>query len=294
MKWFDDLKIRLELQCSFVLVAVIAGMIGWIGFSKVSETQTSGARLYAERIMPVQDLVLATPAEAASTSQSISLAAVEVSSGASLQVASSEEASSSMEQMGSDIKQNAENAQQTDKIAAKSARAGEHGEGFAVVAAEVRKLAERSQRAAGEINHLSGTTVQVSERAAGMPNKLAPDIQKTSELVQEITAARREQDTGSEQINKTLQLLEKVIRQNASAAEKMASTTEELTGQADQLLNALGFFGTGKNGKDKRKSASSLNKLQDAAGQPVRVVASRKTVEIRNCFADAREQWRIG
>ena len=81
-----------------------------------------------------------------------------------------------------------------------------------------------------------------------MLDKLVPDIQKTAELVQEITAASKEQDAGSEQINKALQQLEKVIQQNASAAEEMASTTEELTGQSDQLVSALGFFRTGEAG----------------------------------------------
>ena len=82
-----------------------------------------------------------------------------------------------------------------------------------------------------------------------MLDKLVPDIQKTAELVQEITAASKEQDTGAEQINKALQQLEKVIQQNASAAEEMASTTEELTGQSDQLMSALGFFRTGDEGR---------------------------------------------
>jgi len=117
-----------------------------------------------------------------------------------------------------------------------------------VVAAEVRKLAERSQKAAGEINQLSGTTVKVSERAGEMLTKLVPDIQRTAELVQEIAAASKEQDTGAEQINKALVQLEKVIQQNASASEEMASTTEELTSQSEQLVSALGFFRTGEDG----------------------------------------------
>ncbi len=79
-----------------------------------------------------------------------------------------------------------------------------------------------------------------------MLDKLVPDIQRTAELVQEITAASKEQDTGAEQINKALQQLEQVIQQNASAAEEMASTTEELTGQSEQLVSALGFFRTGE------------------------------------------------
>ena len=115
-----------------------------------------------------------------------------------------------------------------------------------MVAAEVRKLAERSQKAAGEINQLSSTTLRVSEKSGEMLDKLVPDIQRTAELVQEITAASKEQDTGAEQINKALQQLEQVIQQNASAAEEMASTTEELTSQSDQLLSALSFFQTGE------------------------------------------------
>ncbi len=68
-----------------------------------------------------------------------------------------------------------------------------------------------------------------------MLDKLVPDIQKTAELVREISAASNEQDTGAEQINKALQQLEKVIQQNASASEEIASTTG-CSGQSDPLL----------------------------------------------------------
>jgi methyl-accepting chemotaxis protein len=162
------------------------------------------------------------------------------------------EAVSSMKEIASKISIIEEIARQTNLLALnaaiEAARAGEHGKGFAVVAAEVRKLAERSQKAAGEINQLSSTTVKASEAAGEMLGKLVPDIQRTAELVQEISAASREQDTGAEQINKALQQLEQVIQQNASAAEEMASTTEELTGQSDQLMSALSFFRTGDDG----------------------------------------------
>ncbi|HLK19927.1 MAG TPA: methyl-accepting chemotaxis protein [Bryobacteraceae bacterium] len=196
------------------------------------------------------------------------------------------EAVGAMKEIASKISIIEEIARQTNLLALnaaiEAARAGEHGKGFAVVAAEVRKLAERSQKAAGEINHLSGTTVKVSEKAGEMLDKLVPDIQKTAELVQEITAASKEQDTGSEQINKALQQLEKVIQQNASAAEEMASTTEELTGQADQLMSALGFFRTGESGhagpvkSAPAKPAASLNKLHDAVGHPPTLGGAKK------------------
>ena len=126
--------------------------------------------------------------------------------------------------------------------AIEAARAGEHGKGFAVVASEVRKLAERSQTAAGEISKLSSTSVEVAEKAGSMLEKLVPDIQKTSELVQEISAASNEQNTGSEQINKAIQQLDQVIQQNASASEELSSTAEELSAQAEQLQSTISFF----------------------------------------------------
>jgi methyl-accepting chemotaxis protein len=144
-------------------------------------------------------------------------------------------------------------SRQTDLLAlnaaVEAARAGEYGKGFAVVASEIRKLAERSQTAANEINDLSASSVGIAEKAGQMLTQLVPDIEKTSELVQEISAACNEQDAGSNQINKAIQQLDMVIQQNASASEEMASTAEELTStaeelaaQAENLRNIMSFF----------------------------------------------------
>ena len=137
-------------------------------------------------------------------------------------------------------------ARQTNLLALnaaiEAARAGEHGKGFAVVAAEVRKLAERSQVAAGEINDLSTSSVDVAEKAGSVLQTLVPNIQKTAELVQEISAASREQDAGAEQISKGIMQLDTVIQQNASSSEEMASTAEELSSQSEQLAEMISFF----------------------------------------------------
>ncbi len=137
-------------------------------------------------------------------------------------------------------------ARQTDLLAlnaaVEAARAGEHGKGFAVVASEVRKHAERSQAAAAEISTLSGETVQVATEAGEMLNRLVPDIQKTAELISEISAACREQDIGAAQINEAIQQLDKVTQQNAGASEQMSATSEELAAQAEEQQASIAFF----------------------------------------------------
>ncbi len=112
------------------------------------------------------------------------------------------------------------------------------------MASEVRKLADRSDAAASEIGALSAGSVSVAELAGSMLEKMIPDIRKTAELVQEITASSREQGSGSDQIAKAVLQLDAVIQQNASTSEEMASMAEELSGQAEALRSAVAYFRT--------------------------------------------------
>ncbi|MFO7729331.1 MAG: methyl-accepting chemotaxis protein, partial [Spirochaetia bacterium] len=139
-----------------------------------------------------------------------------------------------------------------------AARAGEHGKGFAVVASEVGKLAARSKDAAGEISGLSSSTVSVAQNAREMLEQLVPNIRKTADLVQEISAASREQSNGADQINTAITQLDQVIQQNASASEEMASVAEELTGQAEELQQTISYFTIESDEEHKKKDQKRL------------------------------------
>ncbi|WP_338668273.1 methyl-accepting chemotaxis protein [Pseudodesulfovibrio methanolicus] len=156
------------------------------------------------------------------------------------------EAVSAMSDIAEKISIIEEIARQTNLLALnaaiEAARAGEHGKGFAVVAAEVRKLAERSGVAANEISELSASSMTVANRAGKMLERLVPDIQKTSELIQEITASTQEQNSGANDINTATTELDRVIQQNAAASEETSSTSEELSGQAVQLQQTVSYF----------------------------------------------------
>ncbi len=126
--------------------------------------------------------------------------------------------------------------------AVEAARAGEHGRGFAVVAAEVRKLAERSKTAAIDIIESSDNSLTLTQNAGAELQQILPDINKTAQLVEEISSASIEQNEGADQVNNSIQQLNSITQQNASASEELSASADELAAQAETLLNVVSYF----------------------------------------------------
>jgi methyl-accepting chemotaxis protein len=149
------------------------------------------------------------------------------------------------------------------------------------VAAEVRKLAERSQVAASEISELTGESVKVAEKAGGLLEKMVPDIARTAELVQEITAASEEQASGVGQITSAMQQLDQVTQQNAAGSEELAATAEEMRGQSESLIEMISFFKLQSNVSNvASKAASGRVSSSPNASKTHQSAESKKTAEI--------------
>ena len=162
-------------------------------------------------------------------------AAVDAKSGAAVV----KDTADAMRQIAEKIAIIEEIARQTNMLSLnasiEAARAGEHGKGFAVVASEVGKLAERSKTAAAEISGLSKRSVEVADKAGIMLSEMVPNIQRTADLIQEISIASREQDAGTQQINKAITQLDTVIQNNASLSEEFSASSEEIAGQSEMV-----------------------------------------------------------
>lgn len=271
-------KLREVVQNANSASAGVAG--GATAMSGAAETLSSGATEQAaaaqEASAAMEQMVsnIRQSADNASQTEKIATQSAEEAAKSGQAV---DDAVQAMKTIAEKINIIQEIARQTDLLAlnaaVEAARAGQHGKGFAVVASEVRKLAERSQQAAQEISEVSTTTVDISTKAGEMLQQLVPSIRRTSDLVQEISAATREQNTGAEQINQAIRELDNVIQQNAATSTQAASVSEQLAGQSDELQSVISFFRLEGGGGQPALASRTTQPSSAAAITPARATA---------------------
>ncbi len=213
--------------------------------------------------------------QANALSKETSQAALEGSSKMQEMTQSMEELKKSSSEISKIIKVIDEIAFQTNMLAlnaaVEAARAGEAGQGFAVVAEEVRNLAQKSAKAAKDTAEIIDKNIELSERGASISgevnislNEIMEKAKNVNQLMGEITAASEEQARGTAQVTEAIGQMEKVVQSNAATAEESAASAEELQNQAQSLRDVvleLTVLVKGKSSKETPKESLVDNNL---------------------------------
>ena len=165
----------------------------------------------------------------------------------------------SMKEISNKVEIIEEIARRTDLLAlnaaVEAARAGVHGKGFAIVAKEIRSLAEKFSNSAKDIMQATNQGVERADSATVNLDNLLPEVQKTSDLVGQITVSSSEQSINANQLSKSIHELDQLISGNALTANNMASMANKFSDQASDLRHAIEFFIT----EDEAKLSTDKN-----------------------------------
>jgi methyl-accepting chemotaxis protein len=264
-----------QVADSAVVLARASTSLSLIGHQIRAATASQGARLQDVRtaMATVSDGAEAVAAHAAESSaiagetQQRAREGAEVVAGVATDLVQAGEAATRslelIDTLGERVAEVGTIADKIDQVAAKTkllslnaaieaARASDHGRGFAVVAAEIRKLAERSQKAAREIRVVAGNSVSVARVSGERAAQIVPAVRRTADLVQRVASASGEQAKGVDAITRAMQAVDAVAQRNATAAEELSATAQEMAGQTERLRDAINAFRI--DGDDARES----------------------------------------
>ena len=161
-------------------------------------------------------------------------------------------------------------AEQTHMLALNAAieagRAGDQGRGFGVVAAEVRKLAERTQATAREIDGLAAGSLEQAQTAGERIAAIIPSVQRTSDLLGEVNAANAEQASGIGRISAVIHDISEASQRSAAASEELTVAAESIRAYTDELGQALSRFRLGADAIAARQRLRSARNGQRTLG----------------------------
>jgi methyl-accepting chemotaxis protein len=211
----------------------------------ISELAENGAMLL-KTILTSVDRLEHNISDSAKNAQNTNLLAAEVSNNAKNGGIAVESAESAMIEVANKTKLVEEIAFQTNLLALNAAieasRAGETGKGFSVVASEVRKLAEHSTAATSDIEDIVKRGISTSKNASRLIKDIIPEINKTANLVDQISNVTNDQSIRTNEIAAAVQNLDSIIEQNAASSTELSATSDNMYETAKNLEDILNYF----------------------------------------------------